>query len=210
MGTYRTLNTSLSCRRCGASYPAGVQFKTGDDGSMPEYRPGDVAADLAPGVYEGLAGAFCSACQARWIEDEKRAHFALLADDLEAGRVVARRASWRHGALDGHPELGLVVTALDPTPMHANDVRALGDAREGLGWPTFAARLSTANLTLWEGDVRVFPAGSSEGAAPSAWWERHAEAVNESLLALGWPGGQDPYVDVAVLVSGDHRVLLAG
>ncbi|APR80987.1 Hypothetical protein A7982_06334 [Minicystis rosea] len=176
---------------------------------MPEYRPGDVAEDLAPGIYEGLADAFCSACAARWVEDEKRVHLACLADDIEAGRIVARRATWRHGALDGRPELGLVVTLLDPNPLHGGDVRALGDARERLGWPTFAARLSTANIALWEGNVRVFPQDMTGGTAPGRWWERHANAVNERLLALGWPGGQDEFVAVDVRVGDDHRVQLA-
>jgi hypothetical protein len=33
----------------------GIQFKTGDDSAMREYGLNDLADDIAPGVYEGIA-----------------------------------------------------------------------------------------------------------------------------------------------------------
>lgn len=85
MGTFRTVTTELQCQKCDAWFTAGIQFKTGDDGDMPEYAIGDRAEDIEPGVYNGLGDAFCPQCAAMWIEDERRAHFECLAREVETG-----------------------------------------------------------------------------------------------------------------------------
>jgi hypothetical protein len=209
MGTYRTLTTTLPCRRCSAAYPASVQWKTGDDSAMPDYQAGDVAADVAPGVYEGVADTYCAACGRRWVDDEKRLHFELLAADVAAGRVTVRRATWRHGSLDGRPELGLVITLGDEAPLSAAAVRALVDEPEGFGWPSFTARLSTAQVAVWAGDVRLLPHDPSCLGPSMEWWKRRHDEVLERLCALGWPDGGEQWIDVGVRVDEGHRVELA-
>src|SRR5262245_17698826 len=209
MGTYRTLYTTLACVRCGASFTADVQFKTGRDREMPKYQVGDVAADVAPGVYEGIAGAYCAPCMSRWIADERRAHFEILSDDIAAGSIVARRAAWRSGALDGHPERGLVATVRDAAPIGAAAVRALADVPEHTGWPSITAWLHTAGVALWLGEVRLYPSEDPAAADATAWWLRRWDDVAARLRALGWPYGDVTDVDVAVRVDGDHRVRVA-
>jgi hypothetical protein len=209
MGTFRILTTSLSCLRCGAAHSVGVQFKTGDDYAMPEYQVGDVAQDVAPGSYEGIADAYCTSCQSRWIADEKHVQFELLADDVAVGRVVARRATWRHGALDGRPELGLVVTVDDEAPMSYDAVLALAETPEGFGQPSFTARLYSAGVALWLGQVRLVPGDDSVLGESTRWWKSRYDAVATRLRALGWPNKGDEWIDVTVLVDADHRVRLA-
>jgi hypothetical protein len=209
MGLCRTLHTTLACQRCGVDHAVDVQFKTGDDRCASEYRPGGHAYDLAPEVFEGIADAYCATCSRLWVEEEKHAHFELLAADVEAHRIVARRATWRHGVFDGRPELGLVVTLLDAEPVSADAIRALAETPEGFGWPTFTARLHTASIAIWLGDVRLFPSDPSHDAASTEWWKRRREDVNAQLRGLGWPGGDNQWVEIGVRVDADHRVTLA-
>ena len=91
MGTFRTLRTTLRCSKCDASQDFDIQFKTADDAAMSEYGMEDLADDVAPGVYDGLADSFCAHCHRRWVEDEKRAHFGSLGDEVDAGLVTARK-----------------------------------------------------------------------------------------------------------------------
>lgn len=209
MGTFRILSATLSCLRCGADRPVEVQFKTGDDGAMPEYQVGDVAADVEPDVYDGIADAYCAPCMSRWIVDEKQVWFGLLSEEIAAGHLVARRATYRHGALDGRPELGLVETILDQTPMNDDDVRALADRPEGFGWPTITARLHDVDVALWHGDMRLLPHDASFDEESARWWRDKHREVSARLRRLGWPGGSDQRIDVAVVVDANHRLRLA-
>jgi hypothetical protein len=209
MDTFRILSTTLSCLRCGADRRVDVQFKTGDDGAMPEYQVGDVVADVDPDVYEGITDAYCAPCMSRWIVDEKRVWFELMSEEISAGHLVARRATYRHGALDGHPEIGLVETILDPTPMNASDVRSLAELPEGFGWPTITARLADAKVALWHGDMRLEPHDPSFGDESARWWMHQGQEVSARLRRRGWPLGGDQWMDVAVLVDAEHRVRLA-
>jgi len=205
MGTYRVLQTTLSCLRCGADYSADVQFKTGNDYSMPVYQVGDRVEDVSPAIYDGITDAYCAQCLSRWIDEENHVHFELLADQIAAGRLVARRATWRHGALDGRPELGLVVTIHDETPMTAEAVRALAEAPDQFTRPSIGARLHQGGVALWDGDLLVFPSSSDA----VHWWQRRHEQVASRLRAAGWPGDGSAFVEIVVLVDTDHRVRLA-
>lgn len=207
VGTFRTLNASLQCKRCGLMHRAAIQFKTGDDYAMPEYEVGDVVDDVAPDEFDGIADAYCGSCRSHWVEDEKRVQFALLADDVAAGRITARKATWRHGALDGRPELGLVLTLLDSEPMTASDVLALAQRPEGFGWPSFPARLSEADVALWQGNARLHPHDDRHDAA--WWWIRRNNEVVARLTAIGWLEEPDPWIEVPVLIDQDHRIRLA-
>ena len=209
MGTYRILNTTLRCRRCDASHRVAVQFKTGHDRAMPEYEDGDLIPDVEPGVYEGIVDAYCPPCMSRWVGDEKRLHFDLLADDVAAGRVVARRATWRNGELDGRPELGVVVTLEDEAPMTADAVRALAQVPERPHvWPGMLARLGTAHVALWRGDVRVFPEETSIESPSTDWWRLRCEQVAARLAAMGWLPDGSQWIDVPVIVDAERRVRL--
>lgn len=208
MGTFRTLTATLRCLKCDALGPFDIQFKTGDDVAMSVYGIEDLADDIAPGVYDGVADSFCSHCHGRWVEDEKRAHFDLLGDEVDAGVVTVRRATWQHGALVGHPERGLVVTLDDEPPLTSLQVRALADVDEGAGWPNFWARLSAARVTLWVGSTRITPWQPESDAAHAAWWGPHQAAVTTRLQAKGWPSGENQFREVALEVMPNQRFRL--
>lgn len=197
VGTFRTLKTTLPCLKCDTSHRFDIQFKTGDDTAMPEYEIDDLAGDIAPGV------------QARWVDDEKHAHFDALADEVGAGVVTARRAVWRHGSVDGRPELGLVVTLDDEPPLTPGQIRALADVSESAGWPNFGARLIGARVTLWVGATRITPGQPQSEAAYTAWWHAHHASVTARLRAQGWPSGDEQFREVPLEVMSDHRFRLA-
>jgi len=207
MGTYRTLHAGLACVRCGVVRRAEVQFKTGDDRAMPDYEIGDRADDVAPDLYEGVADAYCSSCMRDWIDDEKRAWCQVLAEDVAAGRVVARTAICRHGSLDGRPELGMVVTIDDRPALTAAEVLALADVREGFGWPSFTARLYGENIALWAADLRVHPHDPQRDS--SQWWIDHSDEVARRLRGIGWANGESRWIEVPVVVDADRRLRLA-
>lgn len=208
MGTFRTLHATLRCLKCAASHCFGIQFKTGDDAEMSEYALDDLADDIAPGVYDGLTDAFCPDCHRRWVEDEKRAHFDCLADEVETGLVTARRATWRHGAMDGHPELGLVVTLDDEPPLTSQQIRLLANVPDTAGWPNFCARLINARVTLWVGSVRITPGQPQSQTAHDAWWRLHRTSVATRLRTLGWPSEDDQFREIVVEVMPNQRFRL--
>jgi hypothetical protein len=208
MGTFRTLKAVQQCSHCAASFTCSIQFKTGDDAAMPEHDVEDVVNDVAPGSYDGTADAFCPPCEALWAIEEKRAHFDCLALEVESGAVIARRATWRHGALGGRPELGLVVTLADEPPLDPDQIRALAEAPERGGWPNFAARLIEAGVTLWVGSDRITPGQPQSQVAHDIWWPSHQDAVAARLRARGWSSGDDQFREVAILITPGRRVRL--
>lgn len=208
MGTFRTLKATLQCLKCDAPHNFDIQFKTGDDSAMSEYGIEDLADDIAPGVYDGLADCFCTQCHRRWVDHEKRVHFDLLGDEVDAGLVTARRATWRHGALDGRPELGLVVTLDDEPPLTPRQIRALADVSDSAGWPNFGARLIEARVTLWVGSARITPGQPQSDAAHATWWRPHQAAVTTRLQEMGWPSGDDQFREVSLEVMPDQRFRL--
>jgi hypothetical protein len=174
---------------------------------MPEYAVGDVAEDVQPGLYDGLGEAYCPPCQGRWIEDEKREHFNVLATEVESGAVIARRATWRYGALKDRRERGLIVTRAPEPPLLPDDIRALAELPERAGWPSFAARLSDAGVTLWVGRDRITPPDMPvSDSAHRRWWLRHVGAVQSRLRDLGWRSGVEHDRQVKVEITGAHRV----
>jgi hypothetical protein len=194
VGVFRTLRIQSACLHCKAAFASGVQFKTGDDWEMPEHAEGDVVHDVQPGVYEGLADAYCAYCFVRWVAAEGKAHFAAIANDVQSGLIVARRSE-RAGA-DGVTDLA--------APMSAAEIRALPRARDRGGWPSIGARLHEEGLTLSAGGTRVFPPDFS---SPSdTWWSRQSAEVGRRLRDLGWPTGWCAFVDAVVEVDADHRI----
>jgi hypothetical protein len=61
MGLFRTVCATLDCTRCGASFRADVQFKTGDDWDQ-RYEDGEVVSDLEAAEHRGVTDSYCSAC----------------------------------------------------------------------------------------------------------------------------------------------------
>lgn len=210
MGTYRRLYADLPCTRCGVPDRTEVQFKTGADHAMPQYELGDLAPDVAPGLYEAIADAHCSACTARWIEDEKRAWCDRLGDQLDDGRLVARHATWHFAAGPRGTERTLVVTAEDGASFTSATLRLLLEEPGGTRQQSFGARLHRARLGLWFEGHCVFPFdGPNPTPAASRWWYAQSDAVDRRLRGEGWPDGEDPTRVVQVRIGADHRVHLA-
>lgn len=82
MGLFTTVTAIFPCARCGRSYPADVQFKTGEEHERAEA--------LLPGAYEGIAGAYCAAClaQGRVHEDLQCFEQLVVVSDERRVRVV--------------------------------------------------------------------------------------------------------------------------
>lgn len=78
MGLFTTVTAIFPCTRCGRSYLADVQFKTGADDSLRILSEHERAEELAPGAYEGIAGACCATCAVRWWGDGELPCFAPL------------------------------------------------------------------------------------------------------------------------------------
>lgn len=210
MGVYRTLNATQSCLKCKDLYACSIQFKTGDDGDMAEYGIECVAHDLAPGLYEGIADAFCPACEQVWAEDEKYAHFNCLAQEVAKNLVSVRRAAWQYGIVDGQPELGLILTFSEDSPLTAEQVLDLAKSTDDHTRPNFAAHLSNAGVTLWIGTIRITPdqPHPQSATAYETWMHSHDLSVESMLQTKGWVNGSDPFSEVIVEVTANQGFCL--
>jgi hypothetical protein len=186
-----------------------VQFKTERGDQMQEHKIDEVVADLPAGRYEGVADAFCLSCLGEWNGVEARTSFEVLAEAVEAGKVVARRATWhdgaREGARDGRPEPDLIVTVQDEQPLTSAEILQIVAAPVSGAWLTFAARLHHAGVALWVGADRVFPFTPRDEAAFD-YWAHHRQVVDQILRMHGWLLGGENNIDVPVLVADDHRI----
>ncbi len=203
MGVFSAVRAQLACERCGASYPAEVQFKTDDDWAMPVYDVDQSVPGLQPGSsYEGIAAAFCPACEERWIADEKLAHFESLAEAVEAGELVARFATYEADV--ARLDLGPQLTVLRAAPLTPAEVRGLAATPEGFGWPTFPARLSEARVTLFRDGVPL-------ADSPGQWWPTHTRRVRARLSALGWrEPADDQSREIEVRIRSDGTIETRG
>ena len=209
MGLFRTVSTLLTCRKCSALFEGRVQFKTEHGDEMQEYKVDQVVADLPAGRYEGLADAFCLSCLGEWNRIETRTSFEVLAEAIETGKVVARRATWhdgaREGARDGRSEPELVVTVQDERPLTSAEFLQIHAAPVSGAWLTFTARLHHEGVALWVGADRVFPFTPRDQAAFD-FWADHRQVVDRILRTYGWPLGGGNDIDVPILVADDHRI----
>lgn len=205
MGLFRTVLTLLTCRKCSGLFEGRVQFETAHGDRMQEHKIDEVVADLPAGRYEGLADAFCLTCLGEWNRVETRTSFEVLAEAVEAGKVVARRATWHEGAQDGRPEPELIVTVQDERPLTSAEILNVLAAPVSGAWLTFAARLHHEGIALWAGADRVFPFTARDPAAFD-YWANHRQAVDRILRTQGWPLGGKNDIDVPILVAKDHRI----
>jgi hypothetical protein len=205
MGLFRTVVTLLTCRKCSGLFEGRVQFKTEQGDQMQEYKIDEVVADLPAGRYEGIADAFCLSCLGEWSQGETRTSFEVLAEAVEMGKVVARRATWHDGARDGQPELGLIVTVQDERPLTSAEILKFLAAPVSGAWLTFPARLHHEGIALWVGVDRVFPFTARDQAAFD-FWAHHNQVVDRILRTQGWPLGGENDIDVPILIATDHRI----
>lgn len=209
MGLFRTVLTLLTCRKCSGLFEGRVQFETAHGDRMQEHKIGEVVADLPAGRYEGLADAFCLTCLGEWNRVETRASFEVLAEAVEAGKVVARRATWhdgaRDGAREGHAEPELVVTVQDERPFTSAEVLQILAVPVSGAWLTFTARLHHEGVAVWVGADRVFPFTARDQAAFD-YWAHHRQVVDRILRTHGWPMGGENDIGVPILVADDHRI----
>ena len=205
MGLFRTVLTLLTCRKCSGLFEGPVQFKTEHGDRMQEYKIDDVVPDLPAGKYEGLADAFCLSCLGEWSRIDTRISLEVLAKAVEAGKIVARRATWHGGERDGSPERELIVTVQDEHPLTGAEIRQILAAPVSGAWLTFAARLHHEGVALWVGADRVFPFTAHDQAA-FEYWAHHSQVVDRILRMRGWPLGGKNDIEVPILVANDHRI----
>ncbi len=225
MDLYSTVFASLACESCGADSRTDVQFYTDDDGAMPQYEVGQVVAALKPAsTYEGIAGAFCGPCMARWQADENEANFEALAIAIEAGEIVARFATYRvararfaDGPVRSRPpanlvaeasretagplQQGPVLTILREAPLTPTEARDLANLFvPGSLWGSFGARLVDARVVLFRDGARL-------QSSPEPWWTVHHARVGGHLAKKGWrPPAGTRTRDLVVLVGSDGRI----
>ncbi|MDC0668608.1 hypothetical protein [Nannocystis radixulma] len=80
---------NLACQRCGRSYLARIQFKTGND--CDQYTPGQRVDDLpTDDFWEGIALRHCPPCHAEFRRERERAAADVLAAFVHDGRLALR------------------------------------------------------------------------------------------------------------------------
>lgn len=211
MGLYSTVYAVRVCAKCRGNFSTGVQFKTGhENGTLPEFADGDIAADLATGEYDGVADAYCRDCMPSWVVAEKRANLGVLADEARSGNVTVRRGVVVRDA-EGVPlsddNNDFVVRYLDDGLLvgpEAIDAAAEASERR-YGWPNFPARLSELSYVLHENGVRIFP---TRVLLSIDWLCKHRLAVDLRLKAEGWIYGHERWVDVPVVVTSRQAVVV--
>lgn|GEM_PF-2330636 len=202
MGLFTTVDAEFSCRRCERTFVGDVQFKTGHEQDLPTYREGDRVTDVPAGTYEGLVDAYCGQCTRRWRNDERLSHFKALADAVSSGTLIVRRGFiLRDAAGLPVPDEAddFTIRDLDSDPVEPSELESIGPtAGEPGAWPNFAARLSDANLVLFEAGQRIHP---TRRISNTDWWSRHNARVDTLMKKLGWPLGSDPFVEPNVVVT---------
>jgi hypothetical protein len=174
MGCFRRLWVDLKCKRCRSPFATAVQFKTGNDGRMEEYEPGDIVPDLSGCVFEAYADNYCEPCRDRWNADQATVNLEQLALSIEAGEVAARRVLQSVG-------LGDPLTPAEVRQIHP--IRSSPESRLGVSLRSLLEETSVVLLSR-RGVLLADPSACSPD--PDLYWALHSERVDQRLAHMGW------------------------
>lgn len=185
MGLTRCIDMDLACQRCGRSYRARIQFKTGHDCDQC-YTPGQRVDDLpTDDSWEGITVRHCPSCHAEFRRERELAAAAVLAAFVRDGRLALRP---RRGGplLDGDSLIAL------------GAARAEAASRDcGLSFPP-----RMLHELSWPD-----PAGAWTTRVEHVWSPTVHDAHDAEMRRRGWPDGGDPWrEDLEIRLDDERRI----
>ncbi len=198
MGVYRTVIASFTCPRCGESFSADVQFKTGDDREMQTYAEGDVASDLAPDTHEGITDGWCRRCTLVLQSEVNALMFRFLRSAVEERRVRLWRARWNYN----YETRMLEVVRADAAELSVDEVDHAAAVPQTDPY-NLNYRQFFFDHEVWDGAARLNP--SPDSPQSTTWHDELHEAVERNLPS---GGSGSPDVDVDVVVDAERRVFV--
>jgi hypothetical protein len=175
MGMFRTVWAELPCRKCGARFRVGVQFKTGDDG-LEDYEEGVAIPPehgLLPGqTWEGIGQRYCKDCRQQHQDDYADVEKEALASMVEAGGLVLT-----------HKKTGDTVEA-----------SAIRESDSG-------GRFDTVGLEItWRGTRTT-----DNNEVWSQFYGSVKERVDAGMRERGWAAGGEQYDDWVIIIADECR-----